>query len=693
MSPSKPSSPTTRSKARAAFPMPRLKRDEGGNALLEGSDGSIAAAGLDGVLALAIASAPTGITVADPSLPDCPLVFCNPAFTKITGYPAEDVLGRNCRFLQGPGTEKAAVRQLRRAIAEQKPCTVEFTNHRKDGRRFTNELRLAPVFGEDGRLVAYVGIQHDVSARKRAEKETEKARRAAVRANQEKSDFLAFTSHEVRTPLHGVMGTLSLLLDTPLDAEQRAYAETARRCGATLLNTVNELLDLSKIEAGKLDIHPEPFRLADVVKDVLDLLAPAAAEKGIELSASLDHLLPAQLIGDATRIRQVLLNLSDNAVKFTHRGSVELRLAALPDGHVGFAVTDTGIGIPPKLRAKLFTRFTQAEAGAEQSGSGLGLAICKRLVALMGGQIAVDSTQGRGSTFFFDLPLPPVPESGTAPTRLAPRPEVARPHVLAHGRILLAEDGKANQLVAAAILRKAGYTVELARDGAEAAAAAESGDYDLILMDLRMPLMDGYSATRAIRQIRGPRGRVPIIAMTASVMPGDEERCMEAGMDGHLAKPLDRVELLAAVEKVLESRPRRPRAPVPEPEPGLQAPLLDRETLEELRAAVGPGRLPRLISVFSAETKERVRRMHGLTDPARIEDEAHSLKASAATFGAIALRDAARNLEDACRAGDEAAWRDILDQLPGLAERSIAAFPQPRAERRGGGPLGEAGED
>jgi HPt (histidine-containing phosphotransfer) domain-containing protein len=181
--------------------------------------------------------------------------------------------------------------------------------------------------------------------------------------------------------------------------------------------------------------------------------------------------------------------------------------------------------------------------------------------------------------------------------------------------------------------------------------------------------------------------------MTASVMPGDQERCLEAGMDGHLAKPLDRVELLRAVEKVLESRPRRPRAPAPEPEPSVQAPLLDRETLEELRAAVGPGRLPRLISVFSAETKERVRRMHGMTDPARIEDEAHSLKASAATFGAIALRDAARKLEEACRAGDEAGWRDILDQLPGLAERSIAAFPQPRGERRGGGTLGEAGED
>ncbi len=680
MSPSKLSSPMTS----RAPPLEKvcITRDAGGNAYLAGGDGAVSAAGLNGVLALAIAAAPTGITVADPALPDCPLVFINPAFTKMTGYPAEEVLGRNCRFLQGRGTEKESVRTLRLAVAAAKPITLEFTNHRKDGRRFVNELRMAPVLGEDGSLLAYIGIQHDVTARKRAEREAAKARRAAERANQEKSDFLAFMSHEVRTPLHGVMGTLALLLDTALDAEQRAYAETAQRCGATLLHTVNELLDLSRIEAGKLGIHADPFSLADIVKDVLDLLAPAAAEKGIELSASLDHLLPGQLVGDPSRIRQVLINLTDNAVKFTHRGSVELRIAALPDGHVGFAVTDTGIGIPPKLRQSLFTRFAQADHTGEQIGSGLGLAICKRLVALMGGQIAVDSTPGRGSTFFFDLPLAHVPESGTPPPRIAPQPVVVQPLAGAHGRILLAEDGKANQLVAAAILRKAGYTVELARDGAEAAAAAESSDYDLILMDVRMPLMDGYAATRAIRAVPGPRGRVPIIAMTASVMPGDAERCTAAGMDGHLPKPLGKTELLAAVQRVLDARPRRPRVAIPEAEPGATAPLLDRETLEELRAAVGPGRLPRLISVFTAETKERVRRMHAMTDPIRIEDEAHSLKAAAATFGAIALRDAARALEDACQSGEPTNWRRILDLLPGLADRSIAAFPLARTEAR-----------
>lgn len=665
---------------------PDVVLDAGGNAYLRHALGTAAAAGFEGALALAIASAPTGVVITDPNLPDCPIVFTNPAFMKITGYAAEEILGRNCRFLQGPGTDTAATHLLRRAIAEARPITVELINYRRDRKRFINELRCSPVFDPSGKLVAFVGIQHDVTARVRAEREAQKARAAAERANREKSDFLAFMSHEIRTPLHGVMGTLSLLLDTGLDAEQRAYAETSRRCGQSLLGTVNELLDLSRIEAGKLKIGAEAFNLGDPVKEVLDLVAPAAAEKGLTLSASLDHHLPARIIGDAQRLHQVLLNLADNAVKFTTRGSVEIRMAALPDGRLGVAVTDTGIGIPPKLRARLFSRFVQAEGPPlrQSGGSGLGLAICKRLVSLMGGQIAVDSTPGKGSTFFFDLPLVPVQASGAPPSRLTPAADAILPAVpLANGRILLAEDGKVNQLVAAAILRKAGYTVDLARDGGEAVAAAESSEYDLVLMDVRLPVMDGLAATRAIRHLPGMHGRVPIIAMTASAMPGDAEACIEAGMDGYLAKPLDRAQMLAAVEDALNARPRRPRAAMPMPEPGNVAPLLDRETLEELRSAVGPGRLPRLIQVFIEESRARLARIIAARDAQHIEDEAHTLKAAAGTFGATALRDAAAALEMACRKGDAQARLTILSTLPGLMDRTMGSFPTQPVARNG----------
>lgn len=656
---------------------PQIVFDTGGNAWLAGALETVAAAGFDGPLALAIAAAPTGVVIADPNLPDCPLVFANPAFHKITGYEPADILGRNCRFLQGPRTEKDAIQSLRRSVMQREAVRVELTNYRKDGRRFVNELRMSPVFDGAGDLVAFVGIQHDVTARVKAERQALIARRNADRANREKSDFLAFMSHEIRTPLHGVMGTISLMQDTGLDAEQRAYADTAARCARIMLTTLDELLDLSRIEAGKLAIHAGPFDIADPVAQVLDLVAPAAAEKGLALSASLDHQLPARMVGDARRMYQVLLNLTDNAVKFTTRGSVEIRLAALPDGRLGVAVTDTGVGIPAAVRARLFGRFVGQEADANgRAGAGLGLAICKRLVRLMGGQIAVDSTPGKGSTFFFDLPLVPVPASGAPPSRLAPSAEASHPGLpLTHGRILLAEDGRVNQLVAAAILRKAGYTVDLARDGAEALSSVQSSEYDLVLMDVRMPLMDGCAATRQIRDLSGRNGRVPIIAMTAGVMPGDAERCLEAGMDGYLSKPIDKLALLAAVDSALNAKPRRVRAVAPVPEPGGAVPLLDRETLEELRASVGPGRLPRLIHVFTEETRARVQRMLASDDVARIEDDAHTLRAAAGTFGCGALRDAAAVLERACRAGDAAGRQQLLAALPALVDRTLASLP------------------
>jgi PAS domain S-box-containing protein len=666
MSPSTPSSPTIPDLLALA-----------GNLVLPGPLGQ-SVEDFGRVLAAAVASAPTGVVISDPNLPDCPIVFANPAFFAITGYPASEVLGRNCRFLQGPDTDPKAVAQLRRAIMEARPIALELINHRRDGRRFVNELRVSPVFDTTGRLACFVGIQHDVTERAKAERATARARRAAERANAEKSAFLAFMSHEIRTPLNGVLGTVSLLLDTGLDAEQRAYAETARRCGEAMLHTLNEILDLSRVESGRLALERTPFALADPVREVLDLLAPAVAEKGIRLHATLDPALPARVVGDPGRLRQVLLNLADNAVKFTSQGQVEISLAAR-EGRLVASVSDTGIGMSPAVQARLFRRFQQGEASHARrfGGSGLGLMICKKLVELMGGQIAVESIPGQGSSFTFDLPLVPVADSGTPPGHLSPAPVAARVPPGARGRLLLAEDGQANTLVAAAILRKAGYSVDLARDGAEAVAAASSGTYDLVLMDVRMPGMDGFAATAAIRAIKGPASRVPILALTASVLPQDVDRCLAAGMDGHVAKPLDRERLLLAVGGVLEARPRRPRAVAPPPEPQRAPPLLDRETLEELRAAVGPGRLPRLLGVFAEETRGRLARMQAASELRAIEDEAHSLTSAAGTFGAAALREAAAAIEEAALRGERGELATRLAALPGLVEATLAAFPAP----------------
>ena len=632
---------------------------------------------LQGVLSAAVLATPTGIVICDPNLPDCPIIYANPAFYRITGYAEEEVIGHNCRFLQGPGTNPRHIKALREAIENGKAIDVEIVNHRKDGSRFVNELHLSPIFGDDGEVRYIFGIQHDVSAREQFARDAERARRAAERANAEKSDFLAFMSHEIRTPMNGVMGTISLLLDTTLDAEQHAYAETARRCGELLLATVNEMLDLSRIEAGHLAIEEEAFDLAAPVAEVLDLLAPAVAEKGIRLSASIDPLLPARVIGDARRLRQVLLNLADNAVKFTAVGGVGIRVErAEANGQVRFAVADTGIGMPPEVQARLFGRFAQGgpETARRYGGSGLGLMICKRLVGLMGGRIVLASTPGKGSTFSFEIPLRPIAESGRPPSTLLPKPALAKPLPGARGRILIAEDGEANQLVAAAILRKAGYAVDLARDGEEALGAARTAAYDLVLMDVRMPRMDGLAATAAIRGLEGPAGRVPIIAMTAAAMPNEVARCLEAGMDGHVAKPMDLTALLAAVSDILENRPRRSRAAVEEPNPAGPT-LIDHTTLQELRAAVGPGRLPRLIGVFADETRARVARLTSTDDVSLIEEEAHGLKSAAGTFGAAALRSIAASLEEACVARDMVKISELRNGLPNLVEKSLAAFP------------------
>jgi PAS domain S-box-containing protein len=650
------------------------------------------------LLGAAIAAAPTGVTLADPRQADCPIVFMNPAFQAITGYGPEEVLGRNCRFLQGAETDARALARLRRALQRVEPATVEFINYRKDGGKFWNELRLAPVRDPQGQLVSFVGIQHDITERKRAEEREVRARRAAERANQAKSEFLTVMSHEIRTPMNGVMGTIGLLLDTELDSEQRAFAETARRCGHDLLAIVNDILDIGRIEAGRLALSPVPFDLACLVRGVLDLMAPAAAEKALTLAAEIDPELPGTLIGDAARLRQVLLNLADNAVKFTAQGSVTLRLhqeQATGDAvRLQAAVSDTGIGISQAAQSRLFGRFMQADASIARrfGGSGLGLMICKRLVGLMGGEITVESQVGRGSSFRFTLELArgtdaPRAARAKTPPRSLPTSE---PPASALGRILLVEDSRANQLVGAAMLRKAGYAVELANDANAAVARLAAGaglpPIDLVLMDLHFgmtsgALPGGLAAMPRIRALPGEAGRVPVVAMTAATLQPSRTACLEAGMDGFLAKPVDRADLIAMVGEVLASRPRR-RAPTP------HGKLIDQAMLDELAAAVEPGRLPYLVEVFAEETGMRRLRLEALlsrldwndAELSSIAHLAHALKSAAGTFGATALSQAALLLEEACRAGDRAAIRSEATGMVRLISETLAAMaPTPGA--------------
>jgi len=420
-------------------------------------------------------------------------------------------------------------------------------------------------------------LEAEVAERRAQEADLREARQAAESASQAKSAFLANMSHEIRTPMNGVVGFTNLLLDTRLDAEQREHVKIIRQSGETLLNIINDILDFSKVEAGKLTVEHRPFDVRAVAEQVVSLLSPQAVQKGLYLDIRVDEAIPRDFVGDGGRVRQVMLNLLGNAIKFTHHGRVlielDLQRSTQPaiDDVVRCMVSDTGIGIERDKQPMMFKEFSQADASTTKQfgGTGLGLAISRRLIELMGGVLDFSSEPGVGSRFWFTLPVIAVTESmidtivademaspNSAPgdailaTLLEtparnPQPRTAPPHVL------VAEDNAINQRLVKHMLEKLGYTVDIANDGHQAVTLAVAGQYDLIVMDCSMPEMDGYQATGEIRrlQLEGGLPHIPIIALTANALPEDREKCLAAGMDDYLSKPVTQEDLGTVLAK------------------------------------------------------------------------------------------------------------------------------------------------
>ncbi|NWG31075.1 MAG: response regulator [Rhodocyclaceae bacterium] len=478
--------------------------------------------------------------------------FVNPAFVELLGWTPERVVGDNGHriFHQPP-----------HALGEQVPCEIlsavahgrryvgEETFYRADGQPLPVEVVAAPIF-EGGRYRGSVTVFRDISLRRETEQALVSAKDAAEAAARAKSEFLANMSHEIRTPMNGVIGMAELLLDTPLSSEQREQVETIRDSAGHLLGVLNDILDLSKIEAGAFSLHRAPFSPRELLGGLYRLFLPLAQQKGLRLTSDCAENVPESLLGDELRIRQVMVNLIGNAIKFTERGDVVVTFG-WHDGRLRGEVRDSGIGIDAGTRARLFEPFAQADASTTRryGGTGLGLALSRRLIELMEGEIGVDSQPGKGSTFWFELPC-----SMTAATKpLNHDAPVA--HRGQRARILLAEDNAVNRRIAEAMLGRLGYEVTSVADGRQAVEAWEAGDFDLVLMDCMMPELDGYAATGEIRRreaIRG--GHVPIIALTASVLEADRDRSFQAGMDDFLAKPVTRQALEEKLAQWLEGR-------------------------------------------------------------------------------------------------------------------------------------------
>lgn len=707
------------------------------------------------------------------------VVEFNPAAERTFGYKYEEILGRSLADFIVPERFREAhargmAHYLKTGEHEVLGQRVELIALHRDGHEFPVEIAVTPVELEGARL--FTAYLRDISDRKRAEEELRKAQREAEAASQAKSNFLAVMSHEIRTPMNAILGSLSILDETKLSAEQRRFLDNAEQAGKGMVWLINDILDFSKIEAGKLKLELNEVDLVSLVEETIDLMVVRARDKNIELGFHFDSTLPARVLGDSGRLRQIILNLVSNAVKFTEDGGVLISVRDSKEGGMVLRVSDTGIGISKEKQHFLFKEFVQADSvySRKYGGTGLGLAISGRLVKMMGGEIGVSSEQGKGSCFMFKIPLQPVEEAlpiecpeglpekvrlsvANPVTRTALARQLVAWNVMVEGsdsqdgndaymevfgedgigrkihltnatvscgqsqleipvkyellakalrgedlnlaaennvnqqeggvvntaarRILLAEDSHANQMVAVAMLESGGYEVDAVANGQEAVHAFNNLPYDLVLMDLSMPEMDGIEATKEIRLAEGEGKRTPILAMTANVVKGDLKRCMASGMDDYITKPVRKEDLLNIVSRWLPKGDKNTVPTTQEEDVRVDhdKTYIDENVLAQLLEDTGATVVPVMMEVYFAETRDHLQRLSELAtqpDLSEMQREAHALKSSSGTMGAVALQQGAKALEEACKANDDKCAVALVEQLQRVGRESIGQLAQ-----------------
>ena len=613
--------------------------------------------------------------------------FVNPKFSELTGYTSEEAVGRNPRVLKSGNTPKSTYKDLWETIKSGKIWQGEFHNKSKDGSLFWEHATISPLRDSAGSITHFIAVKENITEKKIIMEQLVYAKEQAEAATRAKGDFLATMSHEIRTPMNGVIGMTGLLLDTELDEKQRLYAETVSRSGDHLLTLINDILDFSKIESGKMDIELLDFDLRQTLEETTLMFGQRADEAGLKLACRMEPDVPQYLKGDPGRVRQIVTNLVGNAIKFTSQGSVIVNasLASEQDdcAIVRFEIIDTGIGIPASRLAAIFEPFTQASGSTSRKygGTGLGLAICKQLAELMGGEIGVTSEMGKGSTFWFNARFERCSESEVEQlVRLSEQQTtVVNSSANRTARILLAEDNIINQKVAQGILNQLGFKCDVVANGEEAVQALEMIDYDLVLMDCQMPVMDGFEAAAIIRSPESVvyNRDVPIIAMTANAMKGDREKCLAAGMNDYLSKPVKKGELAGRLDSWLAGV-----QPCEEP--------TDDEitTVESLSLVDVEDMLPRiggdldfakeLLDLSSTQLPLILKKLHvtmaNSDDMASILMQVHTMKGAASNISALALCDVCLQVETAAGDGDMKTVQVLMAELEKTLELTVEAI-------------------